>query len=83
MSVLDKTVQVIDVLGPRLRPDAPRCDRRRVAMPKSSAHRLLAELAVLGLVRRAGEGEYALGYRLVQWGHLADRSLGLRRSRSR
>lgn len=49
-----------------------------VSMPKSSAHRLLIELTRLGLVRRCGDGEYAMGYRLVQWGHLADRSIGIR-----
>ncbi|WP_244931366.1 IclR family transcriptional regulator [Nocardioides sp. W7] len=78
MSVLDKTVQVIDVLGRASGPMRLGAVAEHVAMPKSSAHRLLAELAQLGLVRRAGEGEYALGYRLVQWGHLADRSVGLR-----
>ena len=79
MSVLDKTVQVIDVLGRASGPMRLGTVAERVAMPKSSAHRLLAELTVLGLVRRAGEGgEYALGYRLVQWGQLADRSVGLR-----
>lgn len=78
MSVLDKTVQVIDVLGRASGPMRLGTVAEHLAMPKSSAHRLLAELAQLGLVRRAGEGEYALGYRLVQWGHLADRSVGLR-----
>lgn len=50
----------------------------QISMPKSSTHRLVVELTRLGLLRRAGEGEYALGYRLVQWGHLADRSIGIR-----
>ena len=78
MSVLDKTVQIVDVLGRASGPLRLGTVAEHVAMPKSSAHRLLAELARLGLVRRAGEGEYALGYRLVQWGQLADRSVGLR-----
>lgn len=78
MSVLDKTVQVIDILGRASGPMRLGSVAERVAMPKSSAHRLLSELALHGLVRRAGEGEYALGYRLVQWGQLADRSVGLR-----
>jgi IclR family transcriptional regulator, KDG regulon repressor len=78
VSVLDKTVQVIDVLGRASGPMRLGSVAEHLAMPKSSAHRLLTELAHHGLVRRAGEGEYALGYRLVQWGHLADRSVGLR-----
>lgn len=49
-----------------------------ISMPKSSTHRLVVELTRLGLVRRCGDGEYAMGYRLVQWGHLADRSIGVR-----
>lgn len=78
MSVVDKTVQVIDLLGRsggamRLGDLA-----RELSLPKSSLHRVLADLTAHGLVRRAGEGQYALGYRLVQWGHLADGSIGLR-----
>lgn len=78
MSVLDKSVQVIDVLGRsgssmRLGELA-----HELSLPKSSLHRVLADLTMHGLVRRAGEGRYALGYRLVQWGHLADGSIGLR-----
>lgn len=78
MSVLEKAVQVIDTLGRASAPMRLGAVAESVAMPKSSTHRLLTELAALGMVRRAGDGEYALGYRLVQWGHLADRSLGLR-----
>lgn len=78
MSVLEKAVQVLDTLGRANGPVRLGAVAESMAMPKSSLHRLLTELAALGMVRRAGEGEYALGYRLVQWGHLADRSLGLR-----
>lgn len=78
MSVLDKTVQVIDILGRASGPVRLGVVAETMGVPKSSAHRLLAELATHGLVRRAGEGQYSLGYRLVQWGHLADRSVGLR-----
>lgn len=78
MSVLDKAVLVIDTLGRASGPMRLGAVAESVALPKSSAHRLLNELTALGVVRRAGDGEYALGYRLVQWGILADRSIGLR-----
>lgn len=78
MSVLDKTVQVIDVLG-RSGSSMRLGDlAQELSLPKSSLHRVLADLTTHGLVRRAGEGRYALGYRLVQWGHLADGSIGIR-----
>lgn len=78
MSVLGKAVQVVDTLGRAPGPLRIGILAEEVSMPKSSVHRLLSELTRLGLVRRCGDGEYALGYRLVQWGHLADRSIGIR-----
>ncbi|MGW0003664.1 IclR family transcriptional regulator [Nocardia grenadensis] len=78
MSVLEKVVQVIDVLGRASGPMRLGVLAEEISAPKSSAHRLVVELTRLGLVRRVGEGQYTLGYRLVQWGHLADRSIGLR-----
>lgn len=78
MSVLDRAVLAVDVLGRAPGPLRLGVVAEAMGVPKSSAHRLLTELAEHGLVRRAGEGEYSLGYRLVQWGHLADRSVGLR-----
>lgn len=78
MSVLDKAVQVVDILGRASGPMRLGAVAEAMGVPKSTAHRLLSELAKHGLVRRAGEGEYTLGYRLVQWGNLADRSVGLR-----
>jgi len=78
MSVLEKAVQVIDLLGRASGPVRLGAIAESMSVPKSTAHRLLSELTAHGLVRRAGDGEYALGYRLVQWGHLADRSVGLR-----
>lgn len=78
MSVLQKAAQVIDVLarsgGPvRLGPLAG-----EVGLPKSSVHRLLADLVGLSVVRQLDDGSYAAGYRLVEWGRSADRTLDLR-----
>lgn len=78
MSVLEKAVQVVDTLGRAAGPLRVGVLAEEISMPKSSVHRLLAELTRLGLVRRCGDGEYALGYLLVQWGRLADRSIGIR-----
>lgn len=78
MSVLEKSVQIIDVLGRAEGPVRLGAVADAVAMPKSSTHRLLGEMARLGLVRPGGDGDYTLGYRLVQWGQLADDRLDLR-----
>lgn len=78
MSVLEKSVQIIDVLGRAEGPVRLGAVADAVAMPKSSTHRLLGEMARLGLVRTGGDGDYTLGYRLVQWGQLADDRLDLR-----
>ncbi len=78
MSVLDKAVQLVDTLGRAPGPMRLGALAEEISIPKSSAHRLLVELARHGLVRRCGDGEYTMGYRLVEWGRLADRSVGIR-----
>ncbi|MGA4692673.1 IclR family transcriptional regulator [Rhodococcus sp. AB351] len=78
MSVLDKAVQLVDTLGRAPGPMRLGALAEEISIPKSSAHRLLVELARHGLVRRCGDGEYTMGYRLVEWGRLADRSIGIR-----
>ena len=47
-------------------------------MPKSSTHRLLSELAALGIVRRTEDGRYSLGPRLLYWGEAAAETFDLR-----
>ena len=47
-------------------------------MPKSSTHRLLGELAALGIVRRTEDGRYSLGPRLLYWGEAAADTFDLR-----
>ncbi len=47
-------------------------------MPKSSTHRLLSELATLGIVRRTEDGRYSLGPRLLYWGEAAADTFDLR-----
>ncbi len=78
MSVLSKTAQVVEVLVSSDGPTKLGTLASEVQLPKSSIHRPLAELVEIGVARRGEDGDYRPGYRLVQWGHAADRALGLR-----
>lgn len=78
MSVIAKSTQVIEVLVSSTMPVRLGAISDAVGVPKSSAHRLLNELTEVGLVRRLEDGNYTPGYRLVQWGLAADRTLGVR-----
>lgn len=78
MSVLAKAVQVIEELGAAETPIKLGTISEAVHLPKSSAHRLLNELADLGLVTRCAEGEYTVGFRLQRWGSFDRDRVGLR-----
>lgn len=78
MSVLQKAAQVIEELGSVDGPMRLGAVAEAVSLPKSSTHRLLTELAELGLVTRCADGQYAIGTRLLRWGQLANRHVGLR-----
>lgn len=78
MSVLAKAVQVIEELGAAETPIKLGTISEAVRLPKSSAHRLLNELADLGLVTRCAEGEYTVGFRLHRWGSFDRERVGLR-----
>jgi DNA-binding IclR family transcriptional regulator len=53
---------------------------RRAALPMTTAHRLVGELAEWGALERADDGRYRVGLRLWEVGALAPRGLGLRGS---
>ena len=78
MSVLEKASDVIDCLGQAGEPVTLAHVRSALAMPKSSTHRLLSELASLGIVRRTHDGRYSLGPRLLYWGEAAAETFDLR-----
>lgn len=78
MSVLQKAAQVIEELGSVDGPMRLGAVAEALSLPKSSTHRLLTELAELGLVTRCADGQYAIGTRLLRWGQLANRHVGLR-----
>lgn len=77
MSVIGKATQVIEALVTSDSPMKLGDIAAEVRLPKSSLHRLLVELVEFGLAR-GEDGIYRPGYRLVEWGHAADRSLGIR-----
>jgi DNA-binding IclR family transcriptional regulator len=78
VSVLIKAAHVIDVLNRSAAPTKLGTIAEEVGVPKSSAHRLLAELTGLGMVRKVEDGSYTIGYRLIQWGHAAELALSIR-----
>jgi DNA-binding IclR family transcriptional regulator len=78
MSVLEKASDLIDCLGRAGEPVTLGYVRQALDMPKSSTHRLLSELAALGIVRRTDDGRYSLGPRLLYWGEAAADTFDLR-----
>jgi DNA-binding IclR family transcriptional regulator len=78
MSVLEKASELIDCLGRAGEPVTLGYVREALGMPKSSTHRLLSELATLGIVRRTDDGRYSLGPRLLYWGEAAADTFDLR-----
>jgi DNA-binding IclR family transcriptional regulator len=78
MSVLEKASDLIDCLGRAGEPVTLGYVRQALDMPKSSTHRLLGELAALGIVRRTEDGRYSLGPRLLYWGEAAADTFDLR-----
>ncbi|HEY4420454.1 MAG TPA: IclR family transcriptional regulator, partial [Pseudonocardia sp.] len=51
---------------------------RRTALPLTTTHRIVGELAEWGALERATDGRYRVGLRLWEVGALAPRGLGLR-----
>jgi DNA-binding IclR family transcriptional regulator len=78
MSVLEKASDLIDVLGRAGEPVTLAHVRSILGTPKSSTHRLLSDLAALGIVRRTDEGLYSLGPRLLYWGEAAADTFDIR-----
>jgi IclR family KDG regulon transcriptional repressor len=77
MSVLEKASELIDCLGQAGEPVTLGYVRSALEMPKSSTHRLLNDLAALGIVRKSDDGRYSLGPRLLYWGEAASDTFDL------
>src|SRR5918999_5040730 len=69
VGVLDKAVVVLSALegGPRSLPELVAA----TGLPRPTAHRLAVALEAHGLVRRDGDGRFALGLRLAALGRAA------------
>jgi IclR family transcriptional regulator, KDG regulon repressor len=78
MSVLEKATQALDYLGESDGPRRLAQVAASIGVPKSSAHRLLTELSRVGIVWHFADGRYGLGPRLLYYGAVAARSIGLR-----
>ena len=64
---VDRAVRLIDTLAASHEPLGLAELARRLALPKSSLHGLLATLVSHGLARRSDAGEFSLGTRPLQW----------------
>ena len=64
---VERAVRLLDALAQSRHPASLAELARTLEAPKSSVHGLLATLVSLDLVRRDGEGEFALGPRPLQW----------------
>lgn len=64
---VERAVRLIDALASAREPLGLAELARRLALPKSSVHGLLATLAAHGLARRDDAGAYSLGSRPLQW----------------
>ncbi|MGH9185440.1 MAG: IclR family transcriptional regulator [Acidimicrobiales bacterium] len=76
VGVLDKAVVILGALagGPRALNELT----ADTGLARATVHRLAVALGAHGLVRREGDGRFALGFRLVALGRAADRSFPLR-----
>ena len=78
MAVMTKAVLAIDLIARAHAPVRLADVAEALGMPKSSAHRLLTELAVHDMLRRDDAGRFLLGPRLLSWGVAAELSYDLR-----
>jgi IclR family transcriptional regulator, acetate operon repressor len=76
-SVLGKAFRVLDSFGPDTGTLTLSELARRAHLPKSTAHRIAAQLAEWGALERAEEG-FRLGIRLFEWGSLVPQQRELR-----
>jgi DNA-binding IclR family transcriptional regulator len=64
---VDRAVRLVDELAATREPLGLAELARRLSLPKSSVHGLLATLVAHGLARRSSNGEFSLGPRPLQW----------------
>ncbi len=72
MSVLAKSARILDFVAESEGDRTLTSIASALGQPRSSIHRLLAELVDLGLLLRVGANAYAPGPRLARWGQAAE-----------
>lgn len=77
--VLDKVVRILDLLLSSGGSSAPQVIASELHLTKSTAYRLLRNMARAGLVDREATGQFRLGSRLISYGLVAGMSLEVRR----
>ena len=77
MSVLDKTTRILDAVCGAAGPISLADLARSLREPRSSLHRLLGDLATLGILTRLEDASYVPGPRLAHWGEAARHALDL------
>jgi DNA-binding IclR family transcriptional regulator len=64
---VERAARLLDALAASRQPQSLAELARTLALPRSSVHGLLATLVALGLARRNGDAEFALGPKALQW----------------
>jgi len=72
VSVLEKSAGILDFVAESPEQATLTSIAQHIGQPRSSVHRLLAELVQLGLLLRVGPNLYAPGPRLARWGQSAE-----------
>lgn len=68
-SLLDRALRLLELLAAEARGMRLQDIAERLDIPKSAAHRLLAELGTHGYARQSGVGTYALTTKMLSLGH--------------
>ncbi len=77
---MERATKLVDALAAAGRPLGLADLARDLDLPKSSVHGLLGTLVALGLARRDGDGQFALGARALQWADAFASQSGLMRA---
>ncbi|MBC9732873.1 IclR family transcriptional regulator [Nocardioides marmotae] len=78
MAVIAKATQALDLIARAHGPVRLADVASALAIPRSSAHRLLADLVELDILRRDDNGHFLLGARLLTWGLAAELSYDIK-----
>lgn len=83
VQVMSRMFALLDVLANEGHPVSLKVASERTGLHPSTAHRILNDLAVGGIVERSGPGHYRLGLRLLTLGNLVKSRLDVREQAAR